>query len=180
MTIEKKRYDEAFEVDSLKILETGELTFSVTDSGYLDLDFGGETYRQVSLIRLIPFFETSRYISVSWQDSDKEWHEIGVIEDVEALPASQKKIVLDYLAYRYYIPELLKIHTITDNRMGYLFIDAETSAGRKTISVNDWWNNFRLRDNLILNVTDADGNRYVIPDVGKMDRTSMKKLQLFI
>ena len=32
----------------------------------------------------------------------------------------------------------------------------------------------------MLAVTDSDGNRYTVPDVDKLDKSSLKKLQLFI
>ena len=32
----------------------------------------------------------------------------------------------------------------------------------------------------MLAVTDADGNRYSVPDVDRLDKASIKKLQLFI
>ena len=64
--------------------------------------------------------------------------------------------------------------------MGYLFLEAQTSAGEKKIAVNDWWHNFRLLQNKMLTVTDADGNRYRIRDVDRLDKASMKRLQLFI
>lgn len=176
----KKKYDDNFEVDSLLLLNANELIFSVQDSGYLNLHYKDKEYEQVSLIRLIPFYEINRYISVSYQDDDKEWHEIGVIRDIEELNEEQNIIAGSYLTYRYYIPVITKVYSINDNRMGYLFIDADTTAGRKRISVNDWWSNFRIRENNMLNVTDSDGNRYIVPDIMALDKKSMKKLQLFV
>lgn len=179
-TIKNKKYDENFEVDSLRLLDVSELFLKFEDSGYLNLNFRDKEYEQVSLIRLIPFYETERYISVSYQDKDKEWHEIGVIKDINEMNDEQRKVAEDYLTYRYYIPVITKIYSIADNRMGYLFIDAETTAGHKKIAVNDWWTNFRMIENNMLNVTDSDGNRYFVPKVNEMDNKSIKKLQLFI
>ncbi len=169
-----------FEIDRLVILDAKELLFSRNESGYLNLDYKGKKYEQVTLSRLIPYYERSRYISVSFQNEDKEWIEIGIIRDISEMNGEQLEIVENYLSFRYYIPEITKIYDITDNRMGYLFINAETTAGKKRIAVNDWWTNFKVRENNTLSVTDADGNRYAVPDVHNMDRKSLKKLQLFI
>jgi hypothetical protein len=176
----KKKYNEDFAVDELKLLNAEELSFSKEESGFMTLHYNGDSFEEVSLVRLAPFYEEDRFISVSFRDKDKEWHEIGVINDVAELTEEQRAMVQDYLEYRYFIPVITKIHTITDNRMGYLFIDADTTAGRKRISVKDWWSNFRLRENGALTVTDADGNRYIVPQFADMDRKSMRKLQLFI
>jgi hypothetical protein len=176
----KKKFSDDFSVDELRILNADELFFTREESGFMTLNYMGNTYEEVGLVRLAPFYEEDRFISVSFRDKDKEWHEIGVINDINELPQEQRNIVQDYLLYRYFIPVITIIHTITDNRMGYLFIDADTTAGRKRISVKDWWSNFRLRENGALTVTDADGNRYIVPQFADMDRKSMRKLQLFI
>lgn len=169
-----------FDVEKLILLDTNKLTFARDNSGYLTLNYDGKVFEQVSLTRLVPYYELEKYISVSFQNEDKDWIEIGIISDINSLSAQQKEIVVEYLNFRYYIPEITKIYDITDNRMGYLFINAETTAGKKRIAVNDWWANFRIRENNMLSVTDADGNKYYIPKVEQLDGKSFKKLQLFI
>ena len=74
------------------------------------------------------------------------------------MSADTKKTADDYLKLKYYIPEIKKIHRITDNQMGYLFLEADTTAGEKKIAVYDWWHNFRVtRKDVASAVTDADG-----------------------
>lgn len=58
--------------------------------------------------------------------------------------------------------------------MGYLFLEADTTAGEKKIAVYDWWHNFRVIHGKMLAVTDADGNRYSVPDVDRLDKASIK------
>ena len=136
--------------------------------------------KRLTLQRLVPFNDENRYISVSYKNEEDEWKEIGVIKDLEDLAADTKKTADDYLKLKYYIPEIKKIHRITDNQMGYLFLEADTTAGEKKIAVYDWWHNFRVIHGKMLAVTDADGNRYSVPDVDRLDKASIKKLQLFI
>ena len=143
-------------------------------------DMHGRDYEKVDLTRLVPFNDENRYISVSYKNEEDEWKEIGVIKDLEDLAADTKKTADDYLKLKYYIPEIKKIHRITDNQMGYLFLEADTTAGEKKIAVYDWWHNFRVIHGKMLAVTDADGNRYSVPDVDRLDKASIKKLQLFI
>ena len=170
-----------FETDKLVILEPEKLVFSRDNSGFLALEYSGETYKKVSLTRLVPFDNEDSYISVNYTDEKEDWKEIGVIADVSELSKENIKIVHDYLEFKYYIPEIVEISKITDNRRGYLFLEATTTAGEKKIAVNDWWHNFRMITSTnTLSITDADGNRYVIPDVDKLDKASMKRLQLFI
>lgn len=168
------------EADSLVLLNPSLVRLTREKSGYLTLEYGSDRYERVTLTRLIPFEDEEKYLSASYNSAEDEWTEIGVLTDLAALSPEAVRVARDYLAFKYYIPEIIKIHKITDNRMGYLFLEAETTAGEKKIAVNDWWHNFRLLQNKMLAVTDADGNRYRIPDVDTLDKASMKRLALFI
>lgn len=169
-----------FSIDTLRILDVSKLCFTRKNSGYLYLDYEGKTYAEISLTRLQPFYCLDTYISVAFRNNDEEWIEIGVIKDLKEMNEEQRKLCMSYLDFRYYIPLITKVYSIRDNRMGYLFVDAETTAGRKRIAVNDWWTNFRINSSGILTVTDADGNKYQIPDLEKIDKKSYKKLELFV
>lgn len=171
---------EEFAVDTLRILDVNELKFTRPDSGFLDLEFDGKKYDRIILTRLQPFYASDLNISVAFKNDDREWIEIGMIRDLKEMKKDQYELCSDYLNFRYYIPEITKIYSIKTNGMGYLFLEAETTAGKKHIAVNDWWTNFRLNNNGILSVTDADGNRYCIPDPKKMDKKSYRKLELFM
>ncbi|MBD5115203.1 MAG: DUF1854 domain-containing protein [Ruminococcaceae bacterium] len=171
---------EDFAIDTLRILNVNELKFTRRDSGYLYLEYQGNTYEEISLTRLQPFFCLDTYISVAFRNDEEEWIEIGIIKDLKDMNEEQRQLCTDYLNFRYYIPIITKIYSIKDNRMGYLFVDAETTAGHKKIAVNDWWTNFRINNSGILTVTDSDGNKYQIPDLDRIDRSSYRKLELFV
>ncbi len=169
-----------FSIDTLRILDVKELKFTRRNSGYLYLEYKGDNYEEISLTRLQPFYCLDTYISVAFRNNEEEWIEIGVIKDLKEMNEEQRQLCTEYLNSRYYIPLITKIHSIKDNRMGYLFVDAETTAGHKKIAVNDWWTNFRINNSGILTVTDSDGNKYQIPDLDKIDRQSYRKLELFV
>ena len=169
-----------YDVDTLNILSPKKIELTESDSGYLSLALDGQKYEKVDLTRLIPVNDEDKYISVSYKNEEDEWKEIGVIKDISELSDDMKQTVVAFLRRKYYIPEIKKINKITDNQMGYLFLEAETTAGEKKIAVYDWWHNFRMIHGKMLAVTDSDGNRYTVPDVDKLDKSSLKKLQLFI
>lgn len=176
----KQNTQTVYEVDTLNILPSDGIVLKCEESGFLSLEYNSERYERVSLTRLIPYIDEDKYISVSYNNEENEWKEIGVIKDINELPESIRAVVTEFLSFKYYIPIITKINKITDNQMGYLFLEAETTAGEKKIAVNDWWHNFRMIQNKMLSVTDADGNRYCVPEVEKLDRASVKRLQLFI
>ncbi len=170
----------ADETAELVLLAPEKVHFKREESGYLTLDYEDKTYEKVTLTRLIPFESDETYISVSCNSTEDEWTEIGVLRAIADLPETEAACVRDYLAFRYYIPEITKIKKITDNRMGYLFLDVDTNAGSKKIAVSDWWHNFRFLPGRMLAVTDADGNRYRITNVDTLDKASYKRLLMFI
>lgn len=169
-----------YDVDKLNILSPEKISITENESGYLKLSYDGKDYEKVDLTRLVPFNDENKYISVSYKNEEDEWKEIGVIKDLNELTDDIRNTVTAYLKLKYYIPEIKKINRITDNQMGYLFLEAETTAGEKKIAVYDWWHNFRVIHGKMLAVTDSDGNRYSVLDVDKLDKASIKRLQLFI
>ena len=105
------RMEELFEIDQLTILDANSLKFMSNDSGYLSLEYKNKRYDKVNLTRLIPFQTTNQYISVNYEDDEKNFHEIGVIKDIYELPEQQEKLVNDYLEFKYYMPEITKIYS---------------------------------------------------------------------
>ena len=126
-----------YDVDTLNILSPKKIELTESDSGYLSLALDGDKYEKVDLTRLIPFNDEDKYISVSYKNEEDEWKEIGVIKDISELSDDMKQMVVAFLRRKYYIPEIKKINKITDNQMGYLFLEAETTAGEKKIAVYD-------------------------------------------
>lgn len=174
------RMEELFEIDQLTILDANSLKFMSNDSGYLSLEYNNKQYNKVNLTRLIPFQTTNQYISVNYEDDEKNFHEIGVIKDIHELPEQQEKLVNDYLEFKYYMPEITKVYSIKDNNRGFLFVKADTTSGEKTIAIRDWYSNFKMLTDKMLYVVDADGNKYYAPDINCMDKKSRYQIELFV
>ena len=173
--------EEKYEVDKLTLLNGGELLFKKEKSGFLTLEKGGKTYHKVNLTRLIPFVTKTEYISVSYENDEKEFIEIGVIKNTADLPDGQREIVNEFLSFKYYMPEITKIYNIRDNMMGSIFVKVDCTAGRKTLCIVDWYSNFKLIGSTsYLHVVDADGNKYFCPDIEKLDKSSRNALDLYI
>jgi hypothetical protein len=172
--------EEIYEVDKLNILDCTQLKFKREDSGYLTLEYAGKIYHKVNPTRLIQFYSKDTYISLNYEDEEKEFHEIGVIRKLSELEAQQRAIVETYLEYKYHMPEITKVYGIRDNMRGSIFVKADTTSGQKTICVKDWYQNFKMRGYDYLYVNDADGNKYFCPDIHKLDKKSQTILEMFI
>ena len=80
----------AEEMTSTNII-TGKDKFTKTSGGFLSLDCNGKHYKRVRIVRLFPFSDAQRYLSVrDHGDSDKE---IGIIEDLNELLCNTVKII---------------------------------------------------------------------------------------
>ncbi len=171
--------EELYEVDKLNILDCSKLKFTKENSGYLTLDYDGKIFHKVNPTRLIPFDSKNKFISISYENEDKEFREIGVIKDIKEMSEEQYKLIDTYLEFKYYMPEIMKIYSIKDNMRGSIFVKSDTTSGGKTICVKDWYQNFKLFSGSYLYVVDADGNKYYCPDVNKLDKKSLQILEMF-
>ena len=96
------------------------------------------------------------------------------------LSEDQFKLLDEYLEYKYYMPEIKKVYSIKDNSRGFIFVDIDTTSGRKTICIRDWYSNFRMLSEKLLYAVDVDGNKYFCPDIEKLDRKSLATLEIFV
>ncbi len=171
---------EKFEVDRLELLDCSKLDFYRDDAGFISLKYEGQEYFNVRLTRLMPFYSATTYISVAYDNEDKEFKEIGVIKDMKELSSEQYKLVDEYLEYKYFMPEITKVYSIKDNSRGFIFVDIDTTAGRKTICIRDWYSNFRMFTDKYLYANDVDGNKYCCNDINKLDKKSLAILEIYI
>lgn len=182
MNTENVYIDESlYKTDNLKILDTDKLHFSPEESGLLTLEYEGKTYHKINPTRLLPQTEKDKFISICYENDDKEFFEVGVIKDINDFKdESQKKLVSDYLEFKYHMPEITKVYSIHDSMQGAIFVKCDTNCGSKTICVTDWNHNFKLRSGNYLYVNDADGNKFCCKDVYALDKKSIRVLENFL
>ncbi len=171
--------EELYEVDKLTLLDCKKIKLSLEKSGFLTLEYEGRSYSRVNPTRLIPFYSKTTYISLSYENEEGEFREVGIIKDMAELDKEQYKLLDDYLEYKYYMPEITRVYNIRDNMRGSIFVKADTTSGEKTICVRDWYQNFRMLTSDYLYVNDADGNKYFCKDIHGLDRKSRAVLELF-
>lgn len=171
---------ESFDTDKLNILDCREIRLTKEKSGFLTLEYNGQTYRRVNLTRLVPFDQKTKFISVNYENADREFTEIGVIRDMAELDREQYETANGFLEYKYYMPLITKIRSVKENVRGTLIVKAETSAGSKDICIRDWYRNFKLIGGRYLYVCDVDGNKYYCDDVEKrLDSSSITAISMF-
>ncbi|MCL2198221.1 MAG: DUF1854 domain-containing protein [Defluviitaleaceae bacterium] len=164
----------------LGILEIKEAEFYNGSGGFAGLKYKGEDHAHVILRRIMPLQHPFEYISVADHDNK----EIGILKNVDDLPASQKEIVKNELDNRYYSPEVLDVVSVQD-KLGYVYMELRLKNKKgveykKSCAIKDVSRNIRMLSDTSVIIFDVDGNRYIVEDVKRLSRQSLRKLDAYL
>ena len=160
---------------SIKFLEPDSCRFYVNPNGFTALKIDETDYKRVRLLRTLPLGRPFEYISVT--DMDKK--EIGIIRDIREFSREEKEIIENDLADRYYCPEISEIISVKE-KMGFLYFDVSIDGYKKTFAVKDISRNIKQLDSGAVLVSDADGNRFVIPDLNRVKSKSRRQIEPYL
>lgn len=167
---------EAEEMTALKKI-TAENKFERTNGGFINLTFEGVTYERVKVVRLFPFTDANKFISIR-QNNDKA-KEIGIIEDLDELNKETKEMIEEQLRLNYFTPVIEKIYNIKDE-YGYAYFHVKTDKGECKFAINMASNAVTKLSDSRLIITDLDENRFEIRDVNALTQKERRKLDLFL
>ena len=140
-----------------------------------------EQFERIVVLRSFPISNPDEYISIREPSTRRRGNgaEIGLIRDIRDFDEATVKLLNEELDRRYFTPELIKIYSLKE-KFGYLYCEAETSAGRITFVLNNPYSNFRtLEDHRVL-ISDIDGNAFMIKDPENFDKASLKKIEIYL
>ena len=131
--------------------------------------------QRVLLLRQFPFDLLWEYVSVM----DEDHHELGIIRRVDAFEGESRACVEAELKRRYYAPTILKIHSVKE-RYGFSYWKVQTEQGEMSFTLKDTFRSiFNLNGDRVI-FSDVDGNRFEIEHLNKLDKASLKKLELYL
>lgn len=134
-----------------------------------------EEHNRIWLHRAFPFDLLEEYISV--QNKDQE--EIGLIRTLTDFDEAAQEILRGELEHKYYTPKITKIVSLKEAH-GYSFWQVESDAGALQFTLQDTFRNLlRVGEDKVY-VFDNYGNRYVIESLEKLDRHSLRKIELYL
>ncbi len=168
---------ETEEMLRLRYLTPEEAVFARTEGGFVSLRLGEERYPRVQVVRMFPFSEPGKYISI--RTAEESSKEIGVIESLTAFPEEVGAMLEEQLALRYFTPVITKIYQIKDE-YGYAYFDVETDRGRCRFVIHMGGNAVVHLSDVRILISDIDENRFEIPDVTKLTVKEQKRLDLFL
>ncbi|MCL1999095.1 MAG: DUF1854 domain-containing protein [Turicibacter sp.] len=162
------------------LMDMGKAEFYVTEGGFAGLKYEGVDYPHIVLRRSLPIQEPMKYISVA----DHENKEIGIIRAVEEMEGEQRAIVVNELDNRYYAPDVLEVLSVKD-KLGYVYMEmrVKNKNGKeyaKNCAIKDVNRNIRMLSDHELIIFDVDGNRYIVADLFKLDKLSLKRLDPYL
>lgn len=135
-----------------------------------------KTYERIFLHRAFPFDHPFSYISVL----DKDSKEIGMIADLAVLKEEDAAAIRRELDRKYYTPVVKSILSMKD-KFGFSYWKVLTDEGELSFTLQDTFHSLMKVDGgTRIFITDIDGNRYEIPDIEALDRSSYKKIELFL
>jgi hypothetical protein len=167
--------NELSHVADITFIEPEKARFYVLDRDFLGLVYDGADKKRVNLHRALPVHSPDEYICVL----DAEAKEIGIIRTLAGFSPEQAELIGVELRRRYYNPVVHKIISAKE-KMGYVYFELLTTAGRKSIAVKDISKSIRRLDEKRILILDVDGNRYLIEDGLALDRASMKCIESYL
>lgn len=168
---------EVEEMTALRYMTKDNARFERTTGGFVSLEFDGKKWDRVQVIRLFPFTDPNKFISI--RTVEERSKEIGVIEDMKHVSKDTRKMLEEQLNLHYFTPIIEKVIDIKDE-YGYAYFHVMTDRGECRFTINMGGNAVvRLTDSRLL-ITDLDENRFEIPDVFKLTQKEQRKLDLFL
>ncbi len=135
------------------------------------------TYDRVRAVRLFPFTDPAKYISIRVGNETGE--ELAVIRDIAQLSPDQQELIRRDLELNYFMPVINKIISIKDE-YGYAYFHVMTDKGEVKFTINMGGNNVTKLSETRLLITDINENRFEIRDVHALTPSEQRKLDLFL
>ncbi|MBO4609549.1 MAG: DUF1854 domain-containing protein [Lachnospiraceae bacterium] len=151
--------------------------FTQTEGGFVSLDLDGKHYDRVKIVRLFPFSDADKYLSIREYEGDGK--EIGIIEDLDLMSAEAKEVIKAQLTLCYFTPVISKIYSIKDE-YGYAYFHVMTDKGECRFAINMGSNAVSKLSDTRLIIVDVDENRFEIRDVDALSQKEKRMLDLFL
>jgi len=154
----------------LRYLDPEEVKLFKSEEGRLRLVINNElSILAPRFLRVCPLNDPDRYISI--REHEPGGKEIGILRNWHKLEPESRELLCAELDRRYIYPILKSILSVQDI-YGTKICDFETDRGVREVTLRD------IRDNIVyigtnrILITDAEGNRYDIPNLDALDRSS--------
>jgi hypothetical protein len=137
-------------------------------------DDGGRRHVGVEPIRSFPLSDPQRWISLC----NVEGVEVLWIEDLDAVPAATRKMLVDELGRREFMPVIQRIVNVSSNADPSQW-EVTTDRGPTQFLLKSEDDVRRVGPNGAI-LVDSSGMRYLVPDTRRLDSTSRRVLERYM
>ena len=160
--------------------------FSASECGLISLKIINaegeeEFFERVVIRRSFPVTAPNEFLSVREPDTRAKGRgaEIGMIRNLNTFDKATVDLINAELDIRYFTPVIHRI-TSAKEKFGYNYWEAETSAGKVSIVLNNPFSNIRVLEDGRIYIFDMDGNCFLIPDPTKLDRLTYRTIEIYL
>jgi len=160
--------------------------FSASEGGLISLKIINaegeeEFFERVVIRRSFPVTSPDEFLSVREPDTRAKGRgsEIGMIRNINIFDKKTVDLINAELEIRYFTPIIHRI-TSAKEKFGYNYWEAETSAGKVSIVLNNPFSNIRVLEDGRIYIFDMDGNCFLIPDPTKLDRLTYRTIEIYL
>ncbi|NMB12315.1 MAG: DUF1854 domain-containing protein [Firmicutes bacterium] len=137
------------------------------------MEVGDERLGPVKAKRAFPL--TAPQAIIILEDSDGRF--LGIIKGYDKMDAESVQILEMELEAEFFLPQILKIYDIRD-QLGLLTWWVETDRGPRQFEVRNRRRDIRWFSDTHVVIQDADGNKYEIADLSRLDMASRQKVEM--
>ncbi len=172
-------------------LNPNDCTLRIDNHGNLSGTICGREHETLAVYRSKPLSAPNEWISiVTVDDPDSDGRrsdgrpagrvELGVLPDTEGLDPESRRAVERALFLRYFIPRVLQILSVHDERLTAAVIwELETNRGRMLLRMTNLFDGIKQLDNGRILLADSEGLRAEIPDLVMLDPASRRLLERY-
>lgn len=162
--------------NGVKYLQPEKLKVWLGTSGELWISPDGEKiYQDVKIFRTRPVSAPDQYLSFRVDQTKAKQEELGILADLNTLPAFTRALIERELDKRYFIHQIVSIKAIVEE-FGILYWQVNTDKGYKEFSLSSRSERqifpFKKQGRLII---DSNGNQYIILDLNLLDNKSKQE-----
>jgi len=158
------------------VLDPAGTTVRLDDRGQLRVELSdGRVYANARIVPTFPISRPNRFLYLL----DEEGNEVGLLGNPRRMDRESREVLLAQADQAYFMPRITRIIRV-DETLGIAHWEVDTDRGWSAFdmvarSESVWY----VGRNRIL-IRDADGNRYLIEDLTKLDNRSRRLADLYM
>ncbi|NLK08589.1 MAG: DUF1854 domain-containing protein [Firmicutes bacterium] len=139
----------------------------------LYMEAEGKVWGPVKVQRAFPLTASDAMLIVQ----DDEGRYLGMIQEYKTMDEASLVVLEEELEREYFLPKITKIHEIEDD-LRLLTWHVETDRGPRVFEVQNRRADIQWFTDTHVVIQDADGNKYEISDLSKLDPASRQKVEM--